>query len=520
MRSLALVALVFGGCIESQENNPFGEGLLQGEPAFLHGGEAWPVVTTDDWLQPEPDRIFYVAQGGDDSAFGGSDEPWADLQTSLCKLRAGDRLVVRSGSYQGPFFIDDDCPNVNPGRFIEVVGEPGAKIVGGPSPSARGFWKPVLTINRAGWTVRGFQIDGSPSAGVPVQVLAGGQRTILRDLVLIGAGSAGLTIGPLATEVSARNLVIRNGVGTDTGVSHGVVILGGCRQVNLTANFIHHNSGDGIHILGGHIVPSELGIVQGMSAAEGLVIEGNKIHANQGHGVVVGHSVGTHVKANTIWNVRPSTVGEGIAIEVHDGAQDAAIERNLVVEATEGVSIGAGERPEALAEGARAPQSILVERNMISNPLSPSRHGISVDTAVSVRIYHNAVHRSRRALMISDLPPKTQSLRVLNNLFLEAVELGFRTSGMAVFDRFEFNAFGLGGSAVQSEVGEARQSITSQVEAGTISETFVVGAASFTDDNLDQPNGVQVVDKGTSIPGFGFEGTAPDLGPVEHVAAN
>ena len=80
--------------------------------------------------------------------------------------------------------------------------------------------------------------------------------------------------------------------------------------------------------------------------------------------------------------------------------------------------------------------------------------------------------------------------------------------------------FGLGGSAVQSEVGEALQSITSRVESGAISETFVVGAASFTDGNLDQPNGVQVVDKGTSIPGFGFEGAAPDLGPVEHVAAN
>ena len=91
---------------------------------------------------------------------------------------------------------------------------------------------------------------------------------------------------------------------------------------------------------------------------------------------------------------------------------------------------------------------------------------------------------------------------------------------MNVFERFEANAFGLSSGAVQSEIGEVRQPIASQVDDGTLSNSFVVNATSFEGLDLGRPNGIEVVDKGISIPGFGFEGTAPDLGPVERVAAN
>ena len=146
MRLFAIIALMFAGCIEPEDNNPFGEGLLQGEPSFTHGGEAWPLIADDEWLQPEPRRVFYVAPNGDDSAFGGSDEPWATLQTSLCKLRPGDRLVIRRGNYSGPIYIDDDCVDVPDGQFIDVVGESGAKLVGAPPAVDKGFWEPVLLI--------------------------------------------------------------------------------------------------------------------------------------------------------------------------------------------------------------------------------------------------------------------------------------------------------------------------------------------------------------------------------------
>jgi len=427
--------------------------------------------------------------------------------------------MVRKGNYSGPIYIDDDCANVPPGQFIDVVGEPGTVLVGAPSRVDKGFWQPVLLINRAGWTVRGFQIDAEPTAGVAVQILSDGDRTTLRDLVIFGSGSAGITIGPQVDDVSGHNLVVRDGAATD-GVSHGVMVFGGCNRLALTESFIRNNSGDGVHLLGSHVVPSELSFIENLTPSTRILIEGNQIHDNRGHAVVVGHTSGIEVVANVIWNVRPSPTSQGIAIELHDGAEEAVVERNLIAEATEGVVVAAGDRPEANPDGSRPPQSILVERNVVFNQINASRFGLVVDHALSVRLYHNLVYNSRKALMTRDLPPKTQSIRVINNLFLEALELGYRTSGMSIFERFESNAFGLGSGAVQSEIGDQRQSIAAQVDDGTLENTFVVNATSFTEGDLSRPTGIEVVDKGTSIPGFGFEGTAPDLGPVERVAAN
>ena len=58
-----------------------------------------------------------------------------------------------------------------------------------------------------------------------------------------------------------------------------------------------------------------------------------------------------------------------------------------------------------------------------------------------------------------------------------------------------------------------------EVDEGVVSDTYVVAGAGFDQGDLAQPSGVQVVDKGTPIPGFSYEGAAPDLGPYEHPPA-
>ena len=35
---LEVVSLAAFGCVEAEDNNPFGEGLLQGEPVFTNAG--------------------------------------------------------------------------------------------------------------------------------------------------------------------------------------------------------------------------------------------------------------------------------------------------------------------------------------------------------------------------------------------------------------------------------------------------------------------------------------------------
>jgi hypothetical protein len=78
----------------------------------------------------------------------------------------------------------------------------------------------------------------------------------------------------------------------------------------------------------------------------------------------------------------------------------------------------------------------------------------------------------------------------------------------------------LGGTAVEYELAETRKSIASLIEEGQITHSVAVGTAGFDSGDLATPNGIQVVDKGTPIPGFSFEGAAPDLGIFEHAAAN
>jgi hypothetical protein len=520
MRLIALSSLLLAACVEGEPNNPFGAGLLQSAPSMLMDGEAWPPLSADEWQVSTPERIFYVASGGDDEAFGGSEEPWADLQTSLKKLRPGDRLVLRSGSYTGPFFIDEGCQNASEARPIEIVGETGAKLVSGATSSeAIGFWNPVLLINRAGWVLRNFQVDGGDFESVGIQVLEGGRQTLLRDLSVVNGGSAAITLGPRLQDTVLRNVVLRNTKGVGGGVGHGVVVLGGSSNLVLAANFIHHNSGDGIHVLGSHVLPFEVGSIGNLLATSGLVITGNDVHDNRGHQIVVGASNETTITANRLWNSRPSPVGQGVALQLHDGAQNVAVENNLIAESTEGIVIAAGARPEAHPDGARAPKQILIEHNVIFNPLTPGRYGFLIDTAQNVHLYHNVVLRVRKALQIEDLPPKTSGLRVLNNLFLEASELGFRSSAMSVFDRFDYNAFGLGASPVQSEVGETRQAISAQIEEGLITNSYAVQGVAFDNDDLAHPRGIQVVDKGVAIPGFTHQGLAPDLGVFEHPAA-
>ena len=88
MRTLLIVSLAAFGCVEAEDNNPFGEGLLQGEPAFTNAGASWPVAADDEWLQPEPQRVFMWRRRAT-TRFRWTGRPWATLQQSLCKLRPG-----------------------------------------------------------------------------------------------------------------------------------------------------------------------------------------------------------------------------------------------------------------------------------------------------------------------------------------------------------------------------------------------------------------------------------------------
>ena len=46
-------------------------------------------------------NVYYVAPGGDDTASGSADEPWATLQHAADTVAPGDEVVVLNGTYAG-----------------------------------------------------------------------------------------------------------------------------------------------------------------------------------------------------------------------------------------------------------------------------------------------------------------------------------------------------------------------------------------------------------------------------------
>src|SRR4051794_5782263 len=96
-RLILLVALAFGALV-----------LAVGRPTMEH-----------------VPRDLYVAPGGDDSAVGSFEHPFATLAVALTQLRAGDTLYVRGGTYHEALRDLDLRPGTQatPVRVLAYPGE-------------------------------------------------------------------------------------------------------------------------------------------------------------------------------------------------------------------------------------------------------------------------------------------------------------------------------------------------------------------------------------------------------------
>jgi hypothetical protein len=122
-------------------------------------------------------RTFYVAGNGDDAAPGSRRRPWRSLGFSMARLRAGDRLFVRGGTYRERVKV-----RPHPGR-------PGARIVVQAYPGERPVVVGQLWLGDASfWTVAGIDVtwaDDNPTE--PMVRMYGGTDWVLRDAEIWGA---------------------------------------------------------------------------------------------------------------------------------------------------------------------------------------------------------------------------------------------------------------------------------------------------------------------------------------------
>lgn len=150
---------------------------------------------------PRPSSALYVAPGGRDANPGTKRRPFATIAHALRKLRAGDQLLVRAGTY--PERV----------KVVAAPGRPRARVLVSNYPGERPLIKGQLWIGEPSyWTIRGLNVTwaaGNPNE--PMVRIYGGTGWTLTGAEIWGARStSGLHVDDGPRNDLGRWAVTRN----------------------------------------------------------------------------------------------------------------------------------------------------------------------------------------------------------------------------------------------------------------------------------------------------------------------
>ena len=451
-----------------ESNRPNEPELLHADPGLSADGRPFPARHIYDPKFPEARRLRYVSADPGEAGDGTAARPWRNLQDALCRLEPGDRLVVLSGIYRGPFAVSGACRDGTDDAPIQVWAHHSFLRPEGDAP--------VLTVERSHWQFWEVQIALTDSKA-PGLVLSGpGAHDVAVDqthiyegegpAVIVGRGSRAITISNCHIHQSA-----------------GVRIEEGASEITLVSNHIHHNSSDSLRI--------------GGSAVR---VVGNRFHNDRGSGVVLSGCRDVTLSDNRLSNYRPreDRAEGGRAVSI-SGCRDVRLEGNAVLEATVGLEVAGGERIDAF-------------RNFFENRLTAEAVALSVTSGRSVRFANAVVSGYPRDVLIRGRPPATESILVANSLFLDpagpAVEV--ESPGVVRFARDVFSAAAL---PLKARAGQREVDLETLFDPAGGSR--VVGGVSLEGRDLAAVRGFSPVDGGIALPGLDYRGAAPDIGVAE-----
>jgi len=459
-------------------NNPVEADLLQGEKPVLLDGRPFPERQPYDPKFPNAKRTRFASNEATGPGDGTLEHPWKDLQQALCALEPGDRLVVASGIYTGPFRVAGACRAGTADAPIQVFARHAFLKSGGGD---------VLTLERAHWQLWEVQIAllDSSDAGLVVRGADAHDVAIDQTHIYEGNGPA-VVVASGASRVTLSNCHIHQ--------SKGVRIESGASDVTLVNNHIHHNRAPSVTIGGGSAT----------SSARHVSLLGNRIHNDRGPGLVLAKCDGVTARRNRFSNYRPDeddgSGGEAIRVE---SCRDAALSENTLMEATVAVRIGAG------GGAAAAPESVAFFRNYLENSLTSDSTAFAIDGGRSIRINNNVIDRYAQAFRIG---PGARALTIANNLVLSPAT-AFSLASLEAIALFDYNVFSVG-NAWKADVGgspvDAAWMSAHMPRSRTVPDVGVSGG------DLGKIQGFSPVDAGTSLEGTPFQGKAPDVGVAEH----
>jgi Right handed beta helix region len=244
---------------------------------------------------------YYMAPNGSDNNPGTITAPWQSVSASSAKLRPGDTLYARGGTYTGQASVSWRSPSGAASAPITWKAYPGETPVFDGQNTQANF----MSIVGTDWLV----LDG-----ITIRNYRGCCAAIW-----IGYSGSGTDY--------AENNVIRNMTITDIGnvndqhhgsQTHGIYVSYGNRNLTLNGNTILRITGAGIHcyhdpgLSGGYIFNN--------------VIDGQKIAA---WGIVLRDTTNVQVYNNTIINTRPYNSDGGSDIDAA-GSTNVTIQNNIL----------------------------------------------------------------------------------------------------------------------------------------------------------------------------------------------
>lgn len=196
------------------------------------GGAALPPP-----LPPSTGQTFYVATTGNDSNPGTLAQPWRTVQKALNTLQAGQRALVRAGTYPESLDVSRAGTAAAP---ITVENYPGER------PVVNGGGQRPLEIGSSGayFRIRGFVFENSPyTSGGNVDVY--GHHIEVSGSEVRDAKDQGIYSAEESHHVQIlQNLIHHNGQGI-AHQSHGIYLQG---NDHLVANNVIHDHPEGFGI--------------------------------------------------------------------------------------------------------------------------------------------------------------------------------------------------------------------------------------------------------------------------------
>ena len=298
-------------------------------------------------------KKYYVSVNGDDRGKGSKSKPFRTFAKALKKLKPGDTLYVRKGTYKENIVIPAKCCGTKD-KYITICSYANEKVVlNGKS----GKSKTILTVNGASY----LRIAGLEFANLTAQdacgifVAAGTNHLILsgntfhdikvnkptkqnhcaNGILLYGDGS----------QKAIQNILIYGNrlYNCQTGWAECISVTANCKNINVVQNTIDKTGNIGIDFSGNY----------------GYCADASKDFPRN-----------CLAYKNKVTNcVSPNETAYGIYV---DGGQHIEISGNNVVKCSGGIEIGAEEKP---TKGAYSTTDIQVLKNNVKNN---SENGITV----------------------------------------------------------------------------------------------------------------------------------------------